>query len=112
MLNKTQLNDILERALATYLQTVTGLLSAAQFGISGVEDLSTLKTCLVGGFPAVLSLLKGYLAVRVPLGDESASVLRVGYETKVVEVREVPAKKKATKKATAVKKPAPKKTVR
>ena len=112
MLNKTQITDVLERALATYLQTVTGLLSAAQFGVGGIEDLSTLRACLVSAVPAGLSVIKGYLAVRIPLGDESASVLRVGYETKIVETVEVPAKKSPAKKTTATKRAPAKKTVR
>lgn len=118
MLNKNQLNDVLERALATYLQTITGLLTAAQFGVSGIEDLSTLKTCAVSALPAVLSAVKSVLAVRLPYGDDSASVLRVGYEkpVEVVRVVEVPTKKATAKKTAekkpAVKKPAVKKTVR
>jgi hypothetical protein len=118
MLNKNQITDVLERAVSTYVQTLVGLLSAAQFGVSGIEDLSTLKTCAVSALPAVLSVLKGYLAVAVPFGDQSASLARVGYERveTIVELVEVPvpakrAVKKATaKKATAKKATAPRKS--
>jgi topoisomerase IA-like protein len=66
----------------------------------------------------VLSVLKGYLAVAVPFGDQSASLARVGYERveTIVELVEVPvpakrAVKKATaKKATAKKATAPRKS--
>lgn len=113
MLNKTQITDVLERALATYLQTVVGLLGAATFGVDALSDLGTVKACLVGGIPAGLSVVKSYLAIKLPVGDASASFAQAGYETvRVVEVvKEVPAKK-ATAKKTATKKPAVKKADR
>lgn len=116
MLNKTQITDVLERALATYLQTVVGLLGAATFGVDALSDLGTVKACLVGGIPAGLSVIKSYLAIKLPIGDESASLAQAGYEreVRVVEIVEVPVApvKKATAKKTATKKPAVKKADR
>lgn len=102
MLNKNQINDVLERAVATYLQTVVGLLSAASFGVEELSDLGTVKSLLVAGIPAALSVVKGALAAALPYGDESASVMRVGYES--IRVVEVPVEKKPVKRATAAKK--------
>jgi hypothetical protein len=106
MFTKTEIQDILERAVATYVQAFAGLLAAANVGVDSLADLSTAKTCAVAAFPAALSVLKSALAVKVPFGDKSASLLKVGYE--VIKTVEVPAKaprKKATPKAaTATKK--------
>lgn len=106
MFTKTEIKDILERAIATYLQVFVGLLTAANVGVDSLADLSTAKTCAVAAFPATLSVLKSALAVKVPFGDKSASLLRVGYEVvKTVEVPAKPARKKAAPKMA----PAPKK---
>lgn len=68
-----QLKDVLERALSTYAQSVVGLIVA-----SGMTDLSlsTMKMVAVSAAPAALSIIKGYLASVLPIGDKSASVLQ------------------------------------
>ena len=69
------LKDVLERAISTYVQSVVGLIAA-----SGMADLalSTVKVIAVSAAPAALSILKGYVASVLPLGDKSASVLAMG----------------------------------
>lgn len=105
MFTKKQLLDILERAAATYVQTFAGLIAVANMGVDALSDLSTVKTCAVAAAPAALSVLKSALAIKVPLGDASGSLLRVGYET--VRVVEVPAKA-PRKRAATPRKAAPK----
>lgn len=80
--------DVLERAVATYFQVFAGLLVAANTGFTEVADLSVVKTCAISALPAALSVLKSLSAINLPVGDSSASVLRVGYER--VERVEVP----------------------
>lgn len=116
MLTGSQLKDLLERAISTYVQVFLGLLGAANFGFEQLADLSVVKTCAVAALPAGLSVLKGLAAAKLPFGDKSASLLRVGYETVKTEVIEIPVervvvKKPATKSATKAspKKAAPKK---
>jgi len=72
MLTLEQFKDVAERVVATYLQAVIGLWIAA--GVTTL-DVSTLKAVVVGALPAALSALKGYLSVRLPVGDDSASML-------------------------------------
>lgn len=107
MFTKTEIKDIIERAVATYVQVFAGLLTAANVGVDSLADLSTAKTCAVAAFPAALSVLKSAFAVKVPFGDKSASLLKVGYEVvKTVEVPAKPVRKKATPKKAAVTKKA------
>ena len=70
-----QLKDVLERAISTYVQSVVGLIAAS--GMADL-DLSTAKVFAVSAAPAALSILKGYVASVLPLGDKSASVLAMG----------------------------------
>jgi hypothetical protein len=105
--------DILERALATYVQTFAGLLVAANIGMEELSDLSLVKTCAVSALPAALSVLKSLSAVSLPFGDKSASLVRVGYERIRRVVQEVPVevfverpKKPAAKTTAPVKKKA------
>ena len=72
-LDMNQLKDVVERALMTYVQSVVGLIAA-----SGMADLSlsTMKMVAVSAAPAALSIIKGYLASVLPIGDASASVLK------------------------------------
>ena len=70
-----QLKDVLERAISTYVQSVVGLIAAS--GMADL-DLSTVKVIAVSAAPAALSILKGYVASVLPLGDKSASVLAMG----------------------------------
>lgn len=90
LVRKTQ--DVLERAVATYVQVFAGLLVAANTGFNEVADLSIVKTCAISALPTALSVLKSLAAINLPVGDSSASVLRVGYERvkRVVERVEVP----------------------
>ena len=70
-----QLRDVLERAISTYVQSVVGLIAAS--GMTDL-DLSTMKVVAVSAAPAALSILKGYLASVLPIGDKSASVIAMG----------------------------------
>ena len=70
-----QLKDVLERAISTYVQSVVGLIAAS--GMTDL-DLSTMKVVAVSAAPAALSILKGYLASVLPIGDKSASVIAMG----------------------------------
>ncbi len=70
-LDRSQLVDVLERALFTYAQSVCGLLLAGP--LVGMNGLSTIKMAAVSGLPAALSVLKGYMASVMPIGDASAS---------------------------------------
>jgi hypothetical protein len=74
-LDLNQIKDVLERALSTYVQSVLGLMAA-----SGMTDLSlsTMKMVAVSAAPAALSIIKGYVASVLPVGDKSASVLAMG----------------------------------
>ena len=70
-----QLKDVLERAISTYVQSVAGLIAAS--GMADL-DLSTIKVIAVSAAPAALSIIKGYVASVLPLGDKSASVIAMG----------------------------------
>jgi hypothetical protein len=72
--------DVLERAVSTYVQVFAGLLVAANVGVNEIADLSVVKTCAVSALPAFLSVIKSLAAINLPIGDSSASVLNVGYE--------------------------------
>ena len=72
-LDRGQLSDVLERAAFTYIQSVIGLVLAS--GLTDMGGLSTIKMAAVGGLPAALSILKGYMASVMPIGDASASVI-------------------------------------
>jgi len=71
-LNVRQVKDVLERAVATYVQAVVGLVLAA--GATSLE-MSTLRAAAVGAVPAALAVVKGWLATVLPVGDDSASLL-------------------------------------
>ena len=68
-----QLKDVGERALATYVESVCGLIA-----VSGVADLdlSTMKMIAVSAAPAALSILKSYAASILPIGDASGSLVK------------------------------------
>ena len=72
-LDRNQLVDVIERAVFTYVQTVIGLVLAS--GLTDMGGLSTIKMAAVGGLPAALSIVKGYMASVLPVGDASASVI-------------------------------------
>lgn len=71
-LNVRQVKDVLERAVATYIQAALGLVVAA--GVTSL-DMSTLRAIAVSAVPAALSVVKGWLATVLPVGDDSASML-------------------------------------
>ena len=75
-LDMNQLRDVGERALSTYVQSVVGLIAAS--GMTDL-DLSTMRVVAVSVAPAALSILKGYLASVLPIGDKSASVIAMGW---------------------------------
>lgn len=58
-MDKTFLADLAERAIATYIQTLLGLLI-----VSGVTDFSVVLTAAVAAIPAGLSVIKSVLAER------------------------------------------------
>jgi hypothetical protein len=70
----SQIKDILERAIATYIQTFLGLLTAGGLGVD--TGLSTIKIAALGGLPAAFSVIKSALATYAPIGDATGSVLR------------------------------------
>lgn len=105
MLNKTLVKDVIERAVATAIQTFAALYV--------VGDLSSAKTAAVAAVAAGLSVLKGVASSALPFGDKSASTVLAGYEKiKVVEVPVEAPKKRATKKAAPAKTPAVKKATK
>ena len=101
------ISDAAERAVATYGQSLAGLLLASNLGVSELEGLSVLNTAVVSLLPALLSILKSLFASASPFGDASASLLKVGYEIiKVVHVpveENKPRKRAMPKKAVAPK---------
>lgn len=106
--NPNKVGDVLERAVATYVQSAVGLLATGASGVAGVDDLSVATILAVSAAAAVLSVVKSLAAITLPFGDQSASLLRVGYETitRVIERVEVPTpvKRKAPAKKAAPKK--------
>jgi hypothetical protein len=97
------ISDAAERAIATYGQSLAGLLLASNLGVSELEGLSVLNTAVVSLLPALLSIVKSLFASTAPFGDASASLLKVGYE--IIKVIQVPVETKPTKRV------APKKAV-
>lgn len=69
--DKVWIRDTVERVVATYLQTVLGLLIAVQ-----ATDLSIdfLQAAAMSGVPAALAVLKAAIARKVP-GTMSPSSL-------------------------------------
>lgn len=66
---KIFLVDLAERAVATYIETLIGLLLLAN-----VLDVSALKVAAVSALPAALAVLKGGVASRFgTLGSASAA---------------------------------------
>ena len=72
-LDFNQLNDVAERAISTYVQSVVGLIAAS--GMTDL-DLSTMKMIAVSAAPAALSILKSYAASILPIGDASGSLVK------------------------------------
>ncbi len=66
-LNRNQLIDVTERALATAVQTFLALWIAT--------DLTDTKSAGVAAAAAGLSVIKGWLASVLPVGDDTASLV-------------------------------------
>jgi hypothetical protein len=67
ILNKRQLIDVAERALATAAQTFLALWMAT--------DLTDTRSAGVAAAAAGLSVIKGWLATVLPVGDDTASLV-------------------------------------
>lgn len=65
-LDRVWLFDAIERSLSTYIQSFIGFLI-----VSGVTDLSAVKTAAIAAIPAGLSLLKSLIAQRYAPGTVS-----------------------------------------
>jgi hypothetical protein len=66
-LNRNQLIDVTERALATAVQTFLALWLAT--------DLTDTRSAGVAAAAAGLSVIKGWLASVLPVGDDTASLV-------------------------------------
>jgi hypothetical protein len=66
-LNRNQLIDVTERALATAVQTFLALWLAT--------DLTDMRSAGVAAAAAGLSVIKGWLATVLPVGDDTASLV-------------------------------------
>lgn len=58
-MTKTFLADLAERAIATYIQTLLGLLI-----VSGVTDVTAVTSAAIAAIPAALSVIKSILASK------------------------------------------------
>lgn len=54
--------DLAERAVATYVEALIGLLLASATFAEGTIDLSVIQTAIVAAIPAALSVIKSSLA--------------------------------------------------
>ena len=68
------LKDAAERAVATFAQTLVALVGTNAVDILSVGFADSLKAALVAG---ALSLVKCVAAARGPIGDASASAVRL-----------------------------------
>ena len=64
------IRDLIERAIATYIQTLLGLLI-----VSGVTDLAVVQTAAIAAIPAALSVVKSALAEKYAPGAVSPASL-------------------------------------
>tara|TARA_R110002124_G_scaffold286198_1_gene466329 strand:- start:682 stop:894 length:213 start_codon:yes stop_codon:yes gene_type:complete len=68
----TLYKDLAERALSTFIQAFLGVLATSQL----VQiDASLVEGALLAGISAALSVIKGSLASKAPLGSDSASLV-------------------------------------
>jgi hypothetical protein len=74
MFTSTFLKDAAERAVATFAQTLVALVGTNAVDILTVDLADSVKASLVAG---ALSLVKSYAAARGPIGDDSASAVRL-----------------------------------
>lgn len=68
------LKDAAERAVSTFAQTLVALVGTNAVDILSVNLADSLKASLVAG---ALSLVKSIAAARGPIGDDSASAVRL-----------------------------------
>ncbi len=74
MFTPTFLKDACERAVATFAQTLVALVGTNAVDLLSVGVGDSLKAALVAG---ALSLVKSVAAARGPIGDASASAVRL-----------------------------------
>jgi hypothetical protein len=74
MFSPTFLKDAAERAVATFAQTLVALVGTNAVDILSVGFADSLKAAAVAGG---LSLVKSIAAARGPIGDSSASAVRL-----------------------------------
>jgi hypothetical protein len=74
MFTSTFLKDAAERAVATFAQTLVALVGTNAVDILTVDLADSVKASLVAG---ALSLVKSIAAARGPIGDDSASAVRL-----------------------------------
>jgi len=74
MFSPTFLKDAAERAVATFAQTLVALVGTNAVDILSVNLADSLKAAAVAGG---LSLVKSIAAARGPIGDDSASAVRL-----------------------------------
>lgn len=68
------LKDLAERVASTFVVTFLGLLvSSGWFSVDQITDVSILERAGIAGLAAVLSLIKGWVAMFV--GDSSSASL-------------------------------------
>jgi hypothetical protein len=77
MFDPTFLKDVAERAVATFAQTLVALVGTNAVDILSVGIGDSLKAA---GVAAGLSLVKSFAAAKGPIGDTSASMVRLGGE--------------------------------
>lgn len=77
MFEITFVKDAAERAVATFAQTLVALVGTNAVDILSVGVADSLKAAAVA---AGLSLVKSFAAAKGPIGDASASVVRLGGE--------------------------------
>lgn len=81
---KTKIADIVERVSWTFLQAFGAqLVASGFFTVDGVVDLSILQKAGIAGVAAVLSLIKGLVAVNVG-SKETAATLPESLDAKPV----------------------------
>jgi len=68
---ETYFKDLLYRTVATYVETVLGLVTAIGFD---VLDMSAWKAAAVAGLPAAFTVLKGGLAYFVGNSEQAALI--------------------------------------
>jgi hypothetical protein len=71
-LNLKQLRDVAERSIATFMQAALGAIGTNSLMDLGVDNW---KMVVAAGASAALSVIKGYIATVIPVGDDTASMV-------------------------------------